>query len=278
MDKRALCVLVAERIRQLVARHPGGVSGLARACGLDRSALTALLSPGSTRLPRAEAVRRIAEGTGASSDWLLGLSHAEDAARELAPAMEIEAAESADGESPIARWHREAAGHKIRYVPAQLPEQLCLDDFAAVGQGIWTAATAGRERLSSLALGESDLEIAMPRQTLDDLVTGTGLWAGFGPVPRRAQLRHIAALTEAHYPALRLHLFDGRRTFAAPVTVFGPMRAALYLGTDYLVLSAAEDVRRLARLFDGLVRAAVVPADRVHLTLQDLAAGVTTRQ
>jgi hypothetical protein len=73
---------------------------------------------------------------------------------------------------------------------------------------------------------------------------------------------------------LRLHLYDGRAAYAAPFTVFGRIRAAVYLGEAYLVVSAADQVAALTRLFDNLVRRAVVGPDRVHETLAELASAV----
>ena len=61
-------------------------------------------------------------------------------------------------------------------------------------------------------------------------------------------------LTGELYPSLRWFLFDGLQRFAAPVTVFGPIRAALYLGQMYLVLSSAEHVRELTIHFDDHIR------------------------
>lgn len=271
MDKRDLCLLLAERVKTLVGRHPGGMSGLSRDSGVDRSAIAALVSPGNTRLPRAEALRRLAESAGVSADWLLGLSFSEERERDLTPSMEIEAALTEDGETPIARWHREAAGHKIRYVPAQLPDHLVLPALWTLQDPSGMRRHQAEASMATIELGETDLEIAMPCQRLECLVTGTGLFADVDPRVRRAQLAHMADLVSQHYPALRLHLYDARQSFATPFTVFGPMRAALYLGSGYLVLSAAEDVRRLARLFDGLVREAVVGADRAADWLSDRA-------
>ncbi|MEM7499200.1 MAG: transcriptional regulator [Pseudomonadota bacterium] len=275
MDKRDLSLIFADRLRQLVDREPGGLSAFARATGLDRSALSQFLAPGSTRLPRAEALRRIAAHAKVSADWLLGLSFSEEAARQLSATVDIEEAESPDGDTPIARWHREAAGHKIRYVPAFVPDQLSEPEILAYIAGSAGGAAARQAQaaatLGTVILGDTDLEIAMPLQTLEDISAGTGHWRGLPVELRRRQLERMASLTAAHYPMLRLHLYDGRRHFAAPFTVFGPPRAALYLGPGYLVLTGAEDVRRLARIFDGLVRVAVIGADLVSGRLATLA-------
>ena len=59
-----------------------------------------------------------------------------------------------------------------------------------------------------------------------------------------------------------MHLFDARRLFSAPVTVFGPMLAVLYLGQNYLAFRDTERVQMLSRHFDQLVReATVTPRD-----------------
>ena len=83
----------------------------------------------------------------------------------------------------------------------------------------------------------------------------------------------MAATCAETYPTLRLHLYDGRHTFAAPFTVFGRFRAALYLGEAYLVVTSAEQVAALTRLFDNLVRRAVVGPERVQDMLYELADG-----
>jgi hypothetical protein len=84
----------------------------------------------------------------------------------------------------------------------------------------------------------------------------------------------MARLTEELYPTFRLFLYDGRRRFAAPYTVFGPQRAALYLGGLYLVVNSVEHIRALTRHFDGLIRNAVIGPDRVSAHLAGLAAGL----
>ncbi len=264
MDKRALADLFRARLRALIARGDRSLAGFARAAGMDRSALSQFLAPDIDRLPRAETLRAIAAAEGVTVDWLLGLSNAPDGGRALAPSVEIETAFYDDGGSPLDRWRREAAGAKLRYVPSTLPDMLRLPQVMDHELDPGRAAArleAGEGLLDDARLGELDVEIAMPLQALDDFATGAGIWGGLGADLRAAQLARIAGLCEAHYPTLRLHLYDGRRTFSAPYTVFGAVRAAIYMGRSYVVLTAAEQVRAMARHFDGLVREAVVQAD-----------------
>jgi transcriptional regulator with XRE-family HTH domain len=277
MDKRDLAKLFRERLKALVAERDGGLSGLARDAGLDRSALSQFLDPAADRLPRAESLRRLAEVTGTTVDWLLGLSNAPEGHQEVKPSAEIEIAIDQAGDSPLNRWRQEGYGRKIRYIPAALPDLLCLpevmghefdDDRASARFG------HGANMLDLVRQGEMDLEVAMPFQTLEGFAEGGGLWRGLGPDLRARQLDHIAQVTDEAYPALRLHLFDGVRTYAAPFTVFGPIRAAVYLGGSYLVVTASDQVRALAGLFDDLVRETVIGPDKVPAYLRELSGRV----
>ena len=74
------------------------------------------------------------------------------------------------------------------------------------------AASAGQPEnvLGGYVLGDMDVEIAMPVQTLHDLAEGTGLWRDTPAAPRRRQLAHMAAICAEGFPTLRLHLYDGR--------------------------------------------------------------------
>lgn len=273
MDRRALAAAFRERLKSLLGDERGGVAAFLRDTGVDRSALSQFLDPTVDRLPRAETLRRIAEARGVTVDWLLSLSNTADGRQEVAPSVQIKSAERAGGGSPIDHWRHEAAGMKLRTVPSGLPDMVGLADDPGADAADPLAGIAERV-LDGFRLGEMDVEIAMPLQTLEDFAAGVGIWRGTDPQVRRRRLAHMAATCAETYPTLRLHLFDGRSVFAAPFTVFGRIRAALYLGDAYLVVTATDQVAALTRLFDGLVRRAVVGPERVHRTLSDLADSV----
>ena len=214
MDKRAVAAAFRERLQALLDEERGGVAGFLRETGIDRSALSQFLDPGIDRMPRAETLRRIAEARGVTADWLLSLTNAPEGRQEVTPSVQIESAELPEGGSPIDRWRREAAGMKLRYVPSSLPDMLGLADDAP-GPG---PAPAGKPEkvLGGFRLGDMDVEIAMPVQTLQDLSKGASLWRGVDPVLRRRQLVHMAATCAEAYPTLRLHLYDGRRNLPRP--------------------------------------------------------------
>jgi len=122
------------------------------------------------------------------------------------------------------------------------------------------ALGAFEDRLEWMRGARSDYEIALPLHEVEAFATGTGYYAGL-PVPvRLAQIDRMIALTEALYPSLRLYLFDARRVFSAPVTVFGPILAVLYLGRHYLAFRDSVRVDSFTRHFDWLVREADVSA------------------
>ena len=70
----------------------------------------------------------------------------------------------------------------------------------------------------------------------------------------------MAELHAQLYPTLRVHLYDARRVYSAPITVFGPLLAVLYLGRNYLAFRDTERVQAMTRHFDTLVREAAVPS------------------
>ena len=65
---------------------------------------------------------------------------------------------------------------------------------------------------------------------------------------------------EELYPSVRLYLYDGRKRYSVPYTIFGARRAAVYVGQMYFAFNTTEYVRILVRHFDNLVRNAEVHA------------------
>jgi transcriptional regulator with XRE-family HTH domain len=268
MDKRDLTSEFRKRLGSLVERSGLNQSAFAARAGLDRSALSQLLSGASTRLPRSETLASIAIGNGVTIDWLLGLTAREGQTGELRAALEIGEGADEPEQTLLTRWHEEAAGTKIRYVPATLPDQLktpALIAFEARHAGRNAVSRQGEAdlRLAWNRRPDTDMEVCMPRQTLESLAESRGQFAGLSQSARRDQLDHMAKLLDELYPSFRLYLYDARTRYSAPYTVFGSTRAAVYMGGLYLVLNAIEPVRTLTRHFDGLVRGASVQANEV---------------
>jgi transcriptional regulator with XRE-family HTH domain len=265
MDKRRLAGIFRERLAALLARSGVSRAAFAQAVGIDRSALTQLLSGEVTRLPRAETLLAIAAEHKVSLDWLLGLSHDEGLAGEIRESLEIEEGSGTFDRPLLAQWHAEAAGSKIRYVPAGIPDLLRSDELIDYEAGITQRdpeAQIGetRYRLDYNRRPETDMEVCMAQHTLAIFTEGRGVWSGLSAGARRRQLEHMAKLMDDLYPTFRLYLYDGRRRYSVPYTVFGSMRAAIYVGDMYLVLNAPEPVQKLTRHFDNLIRAATVNA------------------
>ena len=266
MDKRDLGPVFRERLALVMARAGQSRAAFAAAIGVDRSALTQLLAAGATRLPRVDTLRRISERYGVSIDWLLGLSQDEALGTEIRPLLEISEAQGAAQDTLLERWHKEAIGYKIRYVPTQVPdlmrtpEVIEYEHSGALGPSPSQEIRAAEFRLNYNRRPETDMEVCMPRQRLELLAQGRGHWADLGRAEREAQLRHMADLTSELYPTFRLFLYDQRRTYSIPYTVFGPQRAAIFVGEMFLVINATDHIRSMTRHFDNLIRNAVVSA------------------
>lgn len=265
MDKRQAAALFRDRVSALQAGAGLTQTALAQTIGLDRSALSQLMSGANTRLPRAETVLAIARRFQVSADWLLGLSDDQGTLTQALNAVETEAALDDQGRTAMERWHAEVAGSKVRYVPAQLPdlmrtEMVIAFQARASDQERTRLQSQTRTRMTFSRMPESDIETCMPQQVLDLFATGNGIWQGLPAAARAEQLDHIAATLDELYPAFRLYLFDGRSRFAPPMTLFGYTRAAVYTGEYYLHIRAKALIRDLARGFDAHIRHASVHA------------------
>ena len=265
IDKRQRAPLFRARLTEAMTQRGVSQSALARACSIDRSTVSQLLQVAQPRLPGSQLLGDIAATLGVSSDWLLGLSdRPESAADLLAASLSASQAPRALVDEKIFEWHREAAGYKIRHVPAGLSDMLKTEDVMAweyqphLGRSTDQAIGASRDRLDWMRGSSSDYEIAIPLYELDSFVAGEGYYRGLPPALRKAQLEHWARLYDQLFPRLRIFLYDARQVYSAPITVFGPLMAVLYVGQHYLAFRDAARVAAFRHDFDQLVRNAWV--------------------
>lgn len=262
-----------ERLGELVSDVHGSRIALARQLEIDRTTLAQLLSPTNRRLPRVETLVAIARHAHVSVDWLLGLrsdNPGQTNVLDRQPMIERDA--GAPDDARLVEWLADARGSKIRYIPSTLPDLLKTEDvirYEAAGTPVGTlqrdigTTTTG---LNWQRRPDADMECCSSVQSLESFARGEGIWNRLPSASRREQLERIAELTDELYPTFRWFLYDGRTRYAAPVTVFGLRRAALYVGQTYLVFTSDEHVQAMAQLFDALLRTATVqPPDLPEL-------------
>ncbi|PJK29582.1 helix-turn-helix domain-containing protein [Minwuia thermotolerans] len=267
MDKRDRAEIFRQRLLQAIERAGLSRSALARVAAVDRSTIGQLLSGDAPRLPNAQLAADAASALGVSTDWLLGLTDRPERPGDVvAAAMTMTQAARTMADTQLLDWHREAAGYKIRHVPATLPDMLKTEEVlrweyeAFLSRTPDQAVAAMQDRVAWLRASDSDYEIALPLHELRAFAEGSGYYAGLGVSARRSQLDQLARYCEEFFPALRLFLFDTRKVFSAPLTVFGPLLAVIYVGSVYLAFRERERVRSMATHFDWLVREATVDA------------------
>ncbi len=268
-DRAELVRLFRERLGSVMARSGLGQSAFAASVGIDRSTLSQILSPANDRLPRLESVAAIARVGQVSLDWLLGLREVE--AQDpglLTDSLSIERDAISPVDERLVRWHEEAAGYKIRHVPSSFPDVLKTEEVIAFEYEHFIALSPQkrieitRSRLDYLRRPETDMEAATAMHVIASFARGQGRWQGLAVEVRRAQLEHLIALCEELYPRFRWFLYDGRELYSAPITIYGPIRAAIYIGQTFLVMQSRDHIRALIGHFDQLVRAAKVgPTD-----------------
>lgn len=281
IDKRDRARLFRDRLGLAMQAAGWSQAALARAVAADRSTLSQLLAEGSTRLPNAQIVAECAAALGVSCDWLLGLSDRRESAAELiAAAMTMTEAPRALVDERIFAWHQEAEGYKIRHVPAGMPDMLKTPEMLAweyepsLRKTTEQAIGASKDRLDWMKSARSDYEIALPLHELRSFVQAEGYYAGLPRDIRLAQIAQIKALHDQLYPTLRVFLYDARRLYSAPVTVFGPLLAVIYLGRNYLAFRDRERVQAISSHFDTLVREADISARDLPRHLDALWEGV----
>jgi len=264
--------LFRERPEEVIRNSGLRRSAFARRIGIDRSTLTQLLSPVNDRLPRAETIAAIAADQQVSVDWLLGLTQEGPLSADLMPQpFEIQVGGDMHQDEHLQRWHAEAAGYKIRYVPASLPDLLKSEpviryEYREQGEGVPKARLeeAGA-RLAYLRRPETDMEVCSTIQSVQDFARGHSQWSDLPKAERRRAMSVMIERLEELYPTLRWFLFDRRTRYSVPLTIFGPKRAAIYIGNMYFVLNSTEHIRVLTRHFDDLIRvAALQPRDSIE--------------
>jgi transcriptional regulator with XRE-family HTH domain len=264
------------RVLELIERSNESRSAFAAKVGMDRSTLSQLLSTDNDRLPRAESLVAIARIEHVSCDWLLGLAQDRQEGTELIRAdMEIESGAGSPIDERLARWHKEATGYKIRYIPTTLPDLLKTEaviryecpDVSEVP--LETSVGQVSSRLSYSRQPETEMEVCCAAQTLESFARGEGVWRGLDRRDRSAQIERMIELTDELYPTLRWSLYDGLSHFSVPVTLFGPKRAVVYVGQLYFVFNMTDHIRVLASHFDRLVKEAVTqPTDMPAFLLE----------
>ena len=281
VDKRQRAMLFRDRLGRAMETASVSRSALARLTGVTRSTVSQLLDDAADRLPNAHLAADCAAALGVSADWLLGLTERPERPGDIvAASVEMAEAARAVSDDQMLQWHEEATGYKVRHVPATLPDMLKIKpvlewEYAAfLGKTPDQAIGAMEDRIAWLRSSNSDYEIAVPLHELDSLAAGEGYYSGLDRTVRRDQIEWLAEQCETLYPALRLFLFDARRVFSAPITVFGPRIGVLYVGSVYIAFRESSRIRSLTRHFDQLVREAQVDARDVATYLTDLAGRV----
>jgi transcriptional regulator with XRE-family HTH domain len=277
VDRRETVEVFRRNLNAVIGRSGMSRSAFAARLGLDRSTLSQLLSAANLRLPRAETIAAIAASAQVSVDWLLGLSQEGQLGADMVGQdLEIAAGTASPADERLQGWHAEAAGYKIRYVPATLPDLLKSEEvidfeFREQGSAVPQARLqAAGERLAYSRRPETDMEVCCSFQSVESFARGEGIWRALPAEARRREIETMIGLLDELYPTLRWFLFDGLRHYCVPLTIFGPQRVAVYFGNMYVVFNSTEHIRELTRHFDNLIRAAMVQPPDVGAFLEGL--------
>ena len=272
MHRNETVELFRARLGDVIGRSGLSRTAFARKIGADRSTLSQLLASDGTRLPRAETIAAIARVAQVSVDWLLGLSEeGQVSADVLKESVEVEPGAASPADVRLERWHAEASGYKIRYVPTTLPDLLKSEEvirYEYVQHDTLAPESRIEQAEARLAYSrrpETDMEVCSSYQSVESFARGEGVWRDLPARDRIDQLDNMVRLLDELYPTLRWFLYDGRQRFSVPLTVFGTLRAIIYVGDMYLAFNAREHIRALTGQFDSLIRTAIMqPPDVIE--------------
>ncbi|SNZ20296.1 helix-turn-helix domain-containing protein [Cohaesibacter gelatinilyticus] len=277
MDKRDRADIFRKRLSDAMDVSGLSRSHLARLTHVDRSTIGQLLNKTSPRLPNGQLVADLAATLSVSIDWLLGLTNRPESPGDIiAGAMALSPAERTVADAQLLDWHQEATGYKIRHVPATLPDILKTERVlnweypSFENQNSTQMVDSIHPQLNWLQTRQSDYEIAIPLHELEACARGISYYADLDEDIRREQLQFIAQTCRDMFPRLRLFLFNARRVFSAPITIFGPKLAVIYVGQCYLAFREADRVNSLTDHFDWLVREAEIDARHVAEHIENL--------
>ena len=214
MDKRQRASLFRERLMEAMSLKGVTKSRLSRAANVDRSTVGQLLKSDHARLPNAQLAADAAESLGVSTDWLLGLTNRPETPGDIvAAALSLSPAERTSADEQLLEWHHEAAGYKVRHVPATLPDILktkhMLDwEYATVRERrLPEAYSAMQDQLEWLSSGVSDYEIALPIHEIEACAAGTAYYKDVAEGIRHEQLTFIADQCDQMFPRLRISIW-----------------------------------------------------------------------
>ena len=268
--------LFQDRLQQVIARSGLNRSAFSSSIAVDRSTLSQLLAPDNVRLPRADTIASIAEVHQVSIDWLLGLTQQGSLEANILPEeFQVDDYSTSIFELNL-EWHQQASGYKVRYVPTTLPDLLKTEavaehEFNRYGSGkVDQSVRDNHLRLLQQRHPGSELETCMSIQSLETFARGQGIWQGMPVSDRKAQLERMIELSAELYPGFRWYLFDGKQTYSSSFTIFGPLRASLFLGQLYVMINSIEHIRKLIERFDDLIRIAIVHPHEIQKTLASL--------
>ncbi|MBO6826502.1 MAG: helix-turn-helix transcriptional regulator [Sneathiella sp.] len=252
-------------------------SELARRCHVDRSTIAQLLNEDETRLPNAHLAAECADALGVSLDWLLGLTERSETATDLLQvSFNMTEAARTPTDNQLREWFREAKGHKIRHVPATLPDIIKTDavmefEYSAFLQKTpQQAAKTTSDHMKWIQQPGSDYEICIPKDMLQSLIRGEGYWRGLSNTAREEQVEHMIRYCRDLYPSIRMYVYDPKVVFSAPVTIFGPLLAVIYIGQYYMVFRENRQIQALTQHFDQLIRASEIDARSISAYIENL--------
>ena len=240
---KSLPSALSRRLNDAMTHRQFTVSQLSYGSDITKAALIRLLSDDLDRLPDTYTLVKLAHALDVSLDYLLGLG-----LQRMDSAMSFGADFFPDPFSSENTVYEELflsqTGGYFVYVCETLPELLKTRAVLEIELGDTARAAAYHARMeavcSAAATRENNGLVIMDRRTIDQLISGTGLYVGLNAQQIREQIERLTSFIDSQQPTLTACVVDYRNHGLAQVFLSTPCRVVSRMGDGYVTTGNAE--------------------------------------
>lgn len=247
---RSLPSVLSRRLQEAMTSRGYTVSQLSFASDIRKPTLMRMLSEDLARLPDTYTLIKLAHALDVSLEYLLGLG-----VQQMESALSFSGDFFPDPYAPENRlyeemFHSQSNGYFI-YVCETLPELLKTRPVLELELGNTAVAAAYHGRMEAMKAAAANREnnglVLMDSRIIDNLLSGTGQYAGLTAPQIRDQIGSLKSFFEAHFPTVNACVVDYRKNGLTQMFLSTPCRVVTRMGDGYVMTGNHELYQHLRR-------------------------------